>query len=90
MAKVDEKLKKEKKNKEYAAQGEDIMEIRKEIGRIERKMDEQERKERKNKIVIRGLRVRNKKAKGKMEKFMEKEFEVVREINTVETRGRAI
>ncbi|KAK1137397.1 hypothetical protein K0M31_001908 [Melipona bicolor] len=54
-----------------------------EMRRIKRRLEEQE-KERKNKIVIRGLKVRNSETKRKVEE----EFEIKGEVCTVETRGR--
>ncbi|KAK1120219.1 hypothetical protein K0M31_012586 [Melipona bicolor] len=56
--------------------------------RIKRRLKEQERKERKNKIVIRGLKVRNSEAKRKVEEFMEEKFGIKGGVCTVETRGR--
>ena len=51
-------------------------------------MKEQDRKERKNKIVIRGLKMKNSEAKKKVEEFMEEDFNIKDGISGVETRGR--
>ena len=56
--------------------------------RIKRRMEEQDRKERKNKIVIRGLKMKNSEAKKKVEEFMEEEFNIKEGISGIETRGR--
>ena len=51
-------------------------------------MEEQDRKARKNKIVIRGLKMQNSEAKKKVEEFIEEEFNIKDRISGVETRGR--
>ena len=51
-------------------------------------MKEQDRKERKIKIVIRGLKMKNSEAKKKVEEFMEEDFNIKDGISGVETRGR--
>ena len=59
-----------------------------EMRKIKMRMEEQDRKERKNKIVIRGLKMKNNETKKKVEEFIEEEFNIKDRISRVEIRGR--
>lgn len=90
---VEKKLEQTKGEKEpRSKQGEKAeasdQNIRREMDVIKRKLERQERKERKNNIVIRGLKYKKAEAKEEIEKFIEDKFKISNGVKTVEAIGR--
>lgn len=90
---VEKKLEQTKGEKEpRSKQGEKAeasdQNIRREMDVIKRKLEQQERKERKNNIVIRGLKYKKAEAKEEIEKFIEDKFKISNGVKTVEAIGR--
>ncbi|XP_015440282.1 PREDICTED: uncharacterized protein LOC107195036 [Dufourea novaeangliae] len=86
-----EELKKER-NTQRVSQGGGVIRgeqnIQAEIRVINKKLEKQERVERKNNIVIKGLKTKMTEAKEKVKEFLEKKFSVKKGVERIETKGR--
>ncbi|XP_017879159.1 trichohyalin-like, partial [Ceratina calcarata] len=86
MEKIEEKINERDKRKEEKEM-ERSKEAWNEVKRIHRKLEERERREKKNKIVIRGLEVPKREAKEKTRQFLMEEFGVKEGIVGIEIIG---